>query len=179
MTDKAITEFSAKDEDKARGWYESWRPRIHKWVESNADSLWADSLLLPDLFMLCLGLLLDKRTPANFRLLLLLAVQFVISPLDFIPEAAFGALGLTDDLCILLLVLKAIFDAEFETLEAVIKDHWHGDEHPAVTVARLLQRIGEFAGDMLSLVTAIFRRWRSSKGSRGVADRDPEPVPIT
>ena len=179
MTVYANPSFGGSEESNARSWYERWRRRIYSWVRGRSNSSWADALLLlPDLFALCLGLILDKRTPSHFKLLLLLALQYVLNPLDIIPEAAFGVAGLADDLSILLLALKSIFDAEFETVDEIAQDHWHGDEHPAATVARLLNLIGNLAGDLLTRMTTFVRRARGSAHPGGASGADPEPVPI-
>lgn len=51
--------------------------------------------------------------------------MYIVSPLDFIPEALFGAFGYLDDLAIALVIL----DILLSNIEpAIIQEHWDGDE---------------------------------------------------
>lgn len=87
--------------------------------------LWEVLLLLPRLVLLVLKLSWDKRVPVRLRLLCLGGLVYIVSPLDFIPEALFGAFGYLDDLAIALVIL----DILLSNIEpAIIQEHWDGDE---------------------------------------------------
>ena len=57
--------------------------------------------------LLVWGLLHDRRVPLRLRALPLLAVLYVLSPIDLIPDAWLG-LGELDDLIVLFLALRAL-----------------------------------------------------------------------
>lgn len=90
--------------------------------------------LLPNLLRLFRGLLLDRRVPRSSRLLLLVAVAWLASPIDLIPEFIPMA-GPLDDAIVAALVLRHLVRT---TDPAVIAEHWRGA--PA-TLDRLLRLI--------------------------------------
>ena len=122
------------DEAKARGWYQRWRREVHRWVKRHSDSDYADLLLfLPDLFILCVGLILDSRVPSKLKIALVSATAYVLSPFDIMPEAVLGVVGLVDDAGILIITLHAVlgaFEMDVMDFEKVIRDYWHGSENP-------------------------------------------------
>ncbi len=141
MSEFKITEYEGFDEAKARGWYQMWRREVHNWVKRHANSDYADLLLLlPDLFILCAGLIRDPRLPSKFKLALVSAAAYVLSPFDLLPEAVFSVAGLIDDAGILIIALDTVFSAmqidpgEFET---ILREHWHGGENPVQVVKTL------------------------------------------
>ena len=70
----------------ADGWRKKWCKKIQNWLERNANSGLADILFwLCILFKLAVGLMLDPRTPRKYKLALLSAVLYVLSPFDLIP----------------------------------------------------------------------------------------------
>jgi uncharacterized membrane protein YkvA (DUF1232 family) len=59
-----------------------------------------------DRLLRVIALLRDPRTPALPRIAVLLAVLYVISPVDLIPGAAFPVIGWLDDLTFVWLALR-------------------------------------------------------------------------
>lgn len=57
--------------------------------------------------LLTLRLLFDGRVDTAYKLIPLMAILYVLSPIDLIPELAFGPLGVFDDLGVLLLGMEA------------------------------------------------------------------------
>ncbi len=51
-------------------------------------------------------LLKDRRTPFYLKLLFVISILYIISPLDIIPEAVFSVFGIVDDAGLFLLMLK-------------------------------------------------------------------------
>jgi len=174
--DKSIVPFDRFDEDTARSWYRRWRDRIKAWLERNADSDWADILLLlPDLFMCAVGLLSDTRIPKKLRLALLSAVLYVLSPLDLFPEAILGVPGLIDDAGILIILLDVLLRAlslEPDVLAQILQDHCYGEEDFVSTIRRLLAKLKNMPGNLYETLLRLVNRWRPGGG-----DDTSEAVP--
>ena len=100
------------------------------------------TFLLPDIMILLGRLLLDKRAPRRLRIKLGMILGYLASPLDLVPEAVVGPLGLAEDLVLVAFALHRVF-AEVD--EEILSEHWSGrPEH--------LEKLGELA----DLVDGIF-----------------------
>lgn len=80
-------------------------------------------LLLPDLTALLFRLLRDPRVPPGGKLIALLGIGYVLSPIDVIPEALFGPFGLVDDLFIVGATLSRLLNYVHPD---VVRSHWSG-----------------------------------------------------
>jgi uncharacterized membrane protein YkvA (DUF1232 family) len=122
-------------------WYGRWRGRIHSWVSGHSDATVANLLtLLPDLLVLTVRLAKDPRVPFFAKAQLALAAAYVISPIDFLPEAALGVLGLTDDLTVLALVLYWLQSLNKVDRQA-LRDNWPGDGQVEAVIDNVHDRI--------------------------------------
>ena len=90
------------------------------------------ALLLPNLFRLFRGLMADERVPLRAKVALGIAIVWIASPIDLIPEFVPVA-GPLDDAIVAALVLGYVSRAVGRD---VVREHWHGD--PTV-LARLLR----------------------------------------
>jgi uncharacterized membrane protein YkvA (DUF1232 family) len=97
------------------------------------------AVLLPNLVALFRGLLKDSRVPRGTKLLVGLAVAWVISPIDLIPEVVPIA-GPLDDAIVAALVLRHVLK---RAGREVIEGHWRGD--PA-TLRLILRAAGTSPG---------------------------------
>ena len=90
---------------------------------------------LPDLFLLVARLAFDARVPWKQKLKLGGVVEYVISPVDLIPEAAEGAPGYADDLLLAAIAVKKV------TAQAplAVKAGWTGKGDVKDIVARILK----------------------------------------
>jgi len=79
--------------------------------------------LIPNLLVLFRGLLRDPRVPRSSKLWLWVAVAWLVSPIDLIPEFIPVA-GPLDDAIVAALVLRHILS---RTNRSVLADHWRGD----------------------------------------------------
>ena len=79
--------------------------------------------LIPKLVVLFRGLLGDPRVPASTKLWIWVALAWVLSPIDLIPEFML-VLGPLDDALVAALVLRHVIR---RTDRAVVLDHWRGD----------------------------------------------------
>jgi len=111
-------------------------------------------LLLPDLTVLLIRLTRDPRVPAHSKLLAGLAVAYVISPIDLMPEALLGPFGLLDDLFVVGAALAKLLQSVHPD---VVRQHWSGQGD----VLDALQRISAWSeervfGSLRGLVGRIF-----------------------
>ena len=88
--------------------------------------------LVPNLALLFRGLLRDDRVPWSSKVLLWIAVVWVVSPIDLIPEFI-PVVGPLDDAVVAALVLRHVIK---RTDGDVLREHWRGD--PA-TLDRLIR----------------------------------------
>ncbi len=79
-------------------------------------------MFLPNLLVLLGRLVKDARVPTAEKALLLGAVIYVISPLDFIPDV-FPFIGQVDDLYVVALVVLRLIN---RTDESIVRAHWPG-----------------------------------------------------
>lgn len=96
----------------------------------------------PDLFMLLVRLSRDERVGRADRTRLAGAVTYFINPLDLVPEAILGPLGLVDDIALSGLVLHEVLE---RTDPAIVRWHWEGD----VDILELVRSILAVADSML------------------------------
>lgn len=79
---------------------------------------------IPSYLRLLVGLIGDRRVSRVDRLLVVGAIAYIVSPLDFIPDLI-PFLGQIDDVFLLMTALQRMVDrAGFR----VLRDHWHGDQ---------------------------------------------------
>jgi uncharacterized membrane protein YkvA (DUF1232 family) len=79
--------------------------------------------LLPDLASLLRGLLHDPRVPRGSRVLVGLAIVWVVSPIDLLPEFL-PVIGPLDDVIVVALVLRHLVR---RAGPEVVREHWRGD----------------------------------------------------
>ena len=79
--------------------------------------------LAPNLLVLFRGLLRDPRVPPGAKLWLVVAVVWIASPIDLIPEFIPIA-GPLDDAIVAMLVLRHVLR---RTDRKVLLEHWRGD----------------------------------------------------
>jgi uncharacterized membrane protein YkvA (DUF1232 family) len=124
-------------EQELPDWYDLWRSRIQTWVKEHTDEQFAKVvLLLPDLLALIVRLAQDRRVPFLLKGQLLLAAAYVISPLDLVPEAALGVIGLTEDAGVMALILYSLQNLGKIDI-AVLKDNWSGDDNPSEVIDQI------------------------------------------
>jgi len=89
------------------------------------------ALLLPDLTVLLARLLRDPRVPRGPKLVALLGLGYVLSPIDLLPEVLLGPIGLVDDLLVVSAALSRLLN---DVHPDVVRSHWsgHGDALDAI-----------------------------------------------
>ena len=140
-----------KYKEKGERFYARLRKRIHSWLEKN---LAVDSkvreylLLLPDLFVLLVRLISDQRIELKYRLQLMLALVYVISPLDLIPDFVLP-FGFLDDAVAVVYALTRLINIMGTAGEDILIEHWEGD-------GNLLDRLQKLSLDADRLLSSGF-----------------------
>lgn len=91
--------------------YDKLRAKIEAFIKDKGvnDTAANYILLAPDLFVLLARLLLDKRVGVQSKAIAGVAVAYFITPIDFIPEALVGGVGLLDDVVLAVYALRRNF----------------------------------------------------------------------
>ncbi len=85
---------------------------------------------IPSYLRLMAGLVTDSRVPALDKILLGVAIAYVVSPIDLIPDFI-PFLGQVDDVFVLVLAVRRLIT---NAGMRVVRDHWDGaieDLHPS------------------------------------------------
>lgn len=80
-------------------------------------------LLLPDLAVLLMRLLRDPRVPRGPKLVALVGVGYLLSPVDLLPSLIFGPVGLVDDLLVVTATLSRLVN---HVHPDVVRHAWPG-----------------------------------------------------
>ena len=136
--------------------YQRLRQRITKWAQRNEiKPEYANYLLaLPDLFHLVMKLMLDARvTPAD-RTLLGIALAYVVSPIDVLPDFM-GPAGYLDDLLVCALVLEAVLK---RVPQPIVDEHWAGGGDVLRVIRETLEKADTWSKGTLAKVKAYLQR---------------------
>jgi uncharacterized membrane protein YkvA (DUF1232 family) len=92
--------------------------------------------LAPDCVVLFRRLLRDPRVPLGRKLLVVLAIGYLVMPLDLIPDFI-PVIGQLDDAVVVGLVLRSVLRASGD---AVVLEHWPGPARTLMIMRRLAAR---------------------------------------
>lgn len=140
-----------KYKEKGERFYARLRKRIHSWLEKNLavdPKVREYLLLLPDLFVLLVRLISDPRIELKYRLQLMLALVYVISPLDLIPDFALP-FGFLDDVVAVVYALTRLINIMGTAGEDIMIEHWEGD-------GNLLDKLQKLSSDVDRLLSSGF-----------------------
>ncbi len=139
------------------------RPRILRRRESRPRSGAKRTLLgtirqLPSYLRLLAGLLTDGRVSALDRLLVVSAVAYIVSPLDFIPDII-PFFGQVDDVFLLVMAIQRLVKRAGRD---TVLDYWRGDPR-AISDASLAAVVGAAAfflpGRTTQRLRRLIQRW--------------------
>lgn len=125
--------------------YDKLRSKIERFIHEKgvSDNVAKYVLLAPDLFVLLARLIVDKRVPVQSKTIAGIAIAYFIAPIDFIPEALTGPLGLTDDVVLAVYALRKIL---VDVDHAIVKEHWNGTEDLLDVITRVVKSADELIG---------------------------------
>ena len=87
----------------------------YKWQE------YIDSI--PELFELLINILVAETTPTASRVRIIIALSYLLAPVDVIPEEVYGLEGYIDDFVVLALTLNSIKN---NFSKRIIRKNWTG-----------------------------------------------------
>lgn len=151
--------------------YQRWRERVREWADARPlmRQVLEAGLAAPDLSHLLVRLMGDARVPLSQKAKLGLALAYVASPIDLLPDYFLGPVGVLDDIAIVAWALQGMLREEHW---AVVTEHWAGDERVLVLLKRAIHFIADHTGG---------RGVRAIKGFVGKAEdalsgRESSPV---
>jgi uncharacterized membrane protein YkvA (DUF1232 family) len=110
-----------------RRFYDNLRQRAIKWVTGRTGGKLARlaefTFLVPDIVVLIGRMMLDDRVPRKLRIKLGMIFVYLASPLDLIPEAFLGPVGMVEDVVLAAFALNRIF---CEVDRDVLEELWSG-----------------------------------------------------
>lgn len=139
--------------------YTDLRGRVERWLASDegAKSEWTDYVLaLPDLVHLLVKLATDSEVPIAEKAKLGAVLAYFLSPIDVIPDALGGRLGLLEDAAIAAFAVKGILN---NTKPDVVRRHWAGRQD----ILELIQGVADRGDAMIG--TAAWSRVRGLVGA--------------
>jgi uncharacterized membrane protein YkvA (DUF1232 family) len=151
MTDEIV-----KNGEKFEDFYQKLRIKINKWIKSGRlykkTGRWTDHflqylLVLPDMAHLMIKLFIDKEVSNVLKGYLLVALAYLVSPIDIVPDFIPVA-GFIDDLIVLVIFLNKIINSADTTLLNKIKNHWAGEEDVFIKVKEIITVINEISSNI-------------------------------
>jgi len=91
-------------------------------------------LLLPDLAVLLFRLARDARVARSSKWIAILAVGYVLSPFELLPEIVLGPIGLIDDLIVVGVALSRMLN---HVHPDIVRSHWAGQGDALAAIQRV------------------------------------------
>ncbi len=140
-TDQILEEVVPGGKKKLFGFYEKLRKRLSRYGDKK-HPLMEYLFLLPDLVILIVRLLTEKRIPMRFRIFIGSIIGYLILPIDIIPDFI-PFIGYIDDLLIVVFGLNTILnDVDPEVLEY----HWSGEKNLLLSIREITEHAYRFVG---------------------------------
>ncbi|GAB4182716.1 MAG: hypothetical protein Kow00108_19670 [Calditrichia bacterium] len=150
------SKYNPEDENPQQyeNYYLKIRKKVEKWAGKNSGKPIAELvLILPDAVYLLIQLLKDERVPAEDKMKIAMAMVYIVSPVDIIPDIIPG-IGQLDDLYVALLLIETLF----LKYPDVVESHWPGDVSNLHSIQTILEKIKEHIGsDKLRQVLEMFK----------------------
>lgn len=131
---------------KERDVYKKTRATLRRWLKSkNGRVNKAVEIVLaaPDLFHLIARLTADKRVPSYKKSSLKFALAYYFAPIDLLPEAALGPIGLIEDVLLGAVVLYEFLN---DVDQSLIRKYWAGDWDILVFLQSLVDKARSIVG---------------------------------
>lgn len=148
--------------------YEELRDVVTRFLRSLAGSVGARAaelgLVAPDLAVLLGRVLSDPRVEKKTKGELIAAAVYIVSPVDIVPEALFGPLGLADDVAVAARARDLLLN---DVDPCIVRELWPGD-------GAVLERLQGLAKDLFGVFRHGFARGMGllvRRSAEGIARR--------
>ncbi|MCP4003612.1 MAG: DUF1232 domain-containing protein [bacterium] len=108
---------------RERRFYDRLRALVVRPVPGEGTGVRDLLLLLPDMFILLVRLARDDRVPMGSKMIAVLGVAYVLSPIELMPEIILGPIGLIDDLVVVAAALSRVINRVHPD---IVNSHWSG-----------------------------------------------------
>jgi len=154
MTDHPITiELNPSEQ---RLWDRLRARVVSERVPGTGSSVFDMLFLLPDLTVLLVRLLRDRRVPLVSKAVAVAGLAYVISPLDPVPALFFGPVGLVDDLFVVAAALSSMLNRVHPD---VVRSHWSGQGDALTAIHRVTAWAEEqVTGGLQAVLGRLVRR---------------------
>lgn len=145
-----------KKEKKYKDFYQDLREKINQWGQdgrlTKKTGKWIDKfvqylLVFPDFVHLLIKLLVDKATSSLMKSYILMALFYVLSPIDIIPDFIPVA-GFVDDLLVVAVLLNKIINTESKDIITKIKTYWAGEEDVFLKVKEIITIMNDLSSQI-------------------------------
>ena len=121
-------------------------------------------LLLPDMFVLLVRLGRDPRVPVGSKVIALLGVAYVLSPIELMPELLLGPIGLIDDLVVVAAALSRVLNRVHPD---IVNSHWSGQGDVLEAIRRVTIWSENLLGSAFTSLLGFTRISPSSSSEAG------------
>ena len=144
--------------DRAERYYDRLRVAIRRYLEKKGGAAGTAGeflMLVPDVFILLWRLVNDGRVNAKNKMLLGSGLAYYLFPLDIMPEALLGPIGLVDDLVFAVYLLNRMLT---DIDPQILREHWSGSEDVLKTIQKVLNAADGLVGkDIFGRIKKIIR----------------------
>ncbi len=126
---------------KLFGFYERLRKHLARYG-NRRHPIMEYLFLLPDLFILILRLIVEKRIPLRFRIFIGSIIGYLLLPIDIIPDFI-PFIGYIDDLLIVVFGLNTILN---DVDPSVLEQNWSGDRDLLLSIREITEQAYRFVG---------------------------------
>lgn len=135
MPSQVESEFIKDLRSKINNWSKTEVGRANRWLKYIQ--------LTPDLLHLMIKLSANENLTADHKAKLAVAISYFMSPMDFIPETYWGAIGFIDDIVLTVLVLEHIIKSGGES---VVTEQWEDNADLNAVIKEVLHSAEKMVG---------------------------------
>jgi uncharacterized membrane protein YkvA (DUF1232 family) len=135
MPNQTESEFIQNLRSKIENWSKTEIGQANQWLKYIR--------LTPDFLQLLTKLSADENLSIADKAKIAVAISYFMSPMDFIPETYWGAVGFIDDLVLSAYVLAQIIAANDAEL---LQKHWQAGGHIGTIIDEILSSAEQMVG---------------------------------
>ncbi|MGH0038252.1 MAG: YkvA family protein [Myxococcota bacterium] len=138
--------------ERERRLYDRLRSQLVRRPSGAASGIPEILLLMPDLAVLLIRLMRDDRVPPGSKAIAMVALGYLFSPMDLLPELLFGPIAWIDDLVVVGTALSRMLN---HVHPDVVRSHWSGQGD----ALEAIQRVSAWTEDQLFARMRGLLRW--------------------